>query len=114
MSSYLVENPKYSFLKDLGIERTNNGVYNGKWTGSGEIVKSVDPATGEVIAEIRTGTPQDYEDCVKSSIEAYKTWSNVPPPQRGEIVRQIGDELRKKLQPLGKLVSLGKSQTNSH
>lgn len=107
MSSYLVDDPKYSFLKDLGLERTNSGVYNGKWIGSGEVVKSVDPATGQVIAEVRTGTPKDYEECVVASTEAYKTWSNVPAPQRGEIVRQIGDELRKKLQPLGKLVSLG-------
>jgi len=31
-------------------------------------------------------------------------WSNVPAPKRGDIVRQIGDELRKNLQSLGKLV----------
>lgn len=51
---------------------------------------------------------QDYEECVKAARTAYKTWSNLPAPQRGEIVRQIGEELRKNLQPLGKLVSLGK------
>lgn len=56
-----------------------------------------------------TATKQDYEECVKAAREAYKTWSNIPAPQRGEIVRQIGEELRKNLQPLGKLVSLGKS-----
>lgn len=61
-----------------------------------------------MIAEVATGTVQDYEACVKESTEAYKIWSNVPAPRRGEIVRQIGDELRKHLEPLGKLVSLGK------
>jgi len=30
----------------------------------------------------------------------------VPAPKRGEIVRQIGDALRAKLDPLGRLVSL--------
>lgn len=54
-----------------------------------------------------TGTVKDYEECVKAATDAYKTWRDVPAPRRGEIVRQIGDELRKKLQPLGKLVSLG-------
>lgn len=107
MSSYLIDDPKYSFLKDLGLERSNDGVYNGKWTGSGDIVESKDPATGRVIAEVRTGTPKEYDECVRNSIDAYKVWSNIPAPQRGEIVRQIGEELRKKLQPLGKLVSLG-------
>lgn len=67
----------------------------------------IDPATGKVIAEVTTGTVQDYEECVNTATNAYKTWRNVPAPRRGEIVRQIGDELRKNLQPLGKLVSLG-------
>lgn len=39
---YLVDDPKYSFLKDqLKLERVNNGVYNGKWGGSGPAVKSI-------------------------------------------------------------------------
>lgn len=71
----------------------------------------IDPATGRVIAEVTTGTVQDYEECVAVATDAYKTWRNVPAPRRGEIVRQIGQELRKKLQPLGKLVSLGNSFT---
>jgi aldehyde dehydrogenase family 7 protein A1 len=33
-------------------------------------------------------------------------FSQVPAPKRGEIVRQIGDALRAKLDPLGRLVSL--------
>ncbi|MFM8431844.1 MAG: aldehyde dehydrogenase family protein, partial [Bacteroidota bacterium] len=42
---------------------------------------------------------------------AFKTWRMMPAPKRGEIVRQIGDELRKFKEPLGKLVSyeMGKS-----
>lgn len=107
-TTYLVDDPKYSFLKDLELERTNAGVYNGRWFGSGPAVKSIDPATGRIIAEVETGTVNDYEDCVRNAVDAYKIWSNVPAPRRGEIVRQIGDELRKNLEPLGKLVSLGK------
>lgn len=104
--AYLVEDPKYSFLKDLGLEKTNSGVYNGKWMGSGPIVKSVDPATGNIIAEVATGTTKEMEECLRTGNEAYKIWSNMPAPYRGEIVRQIGDELRKYIEPLGKLVSL--------
>ena len=33
-------------------------------------------------------------------------WADVTPPHRGEIVRQIGEELRRYLEPLGMLVSL--------
>lgn len=106
MSAYLIDKPEFSFLKELGLERSNLGVYDGSWKGSGPIVQSIDPATGKVIAEVKTAAPSDYESCVRSSLDAYKVWSNVPAPQRGEIVRQVGDELRKYLQPLGKLVSL--------
>lgn len=70
--------------------------------------KKIDPSTGNVIAEVATGSVQDYEECVRVARKAYKTWSNIPAPQRGDIVRQISDELRKNLQPLGKLISLGK------
>lgn len=113
-NSYLIEDPKYSFLKELNLDRTNAGVYNGKWFGSGPAVKSIDPATGEVIAEVQTGTVQDYEECVKQAVDAYKIWKNVPAPKRGEITRQIAEELRKNLEPLGKLVSLGYSNFLYH
>lgn len=33
-------------------------------------------------------------------------WAETPAPRRGEIVRQIGEELRKNIEPLGHLVSL--------
>lgn len=34
------------------------------------------------------------------------TFLQIPAPKRGEIVRQIGDALRAKLDPLGRLVAL--------
>lgn len=103
---YLVDDPNFSFLKDLGLERVNKGAYNGEWRGNGEIVKSIDPATKEVIAEVQTGSVQDLEECLRTADDAYKQWRNLPAPYRGDIVRQIGDELRKHKTSLGKLVSL--------
>ena len=43
--------------------------------------------------------------------DRFKTWRKLPAPQRGEIVRQFGEELRKQKQALGQLVSyeMGKS-----
>lgn len=38
--------------------------------------------------------------------KAWSIWADIPAPQRGEIVRQIGDALRAKKTALGKLVSL--------
>ena len=39
MSSYLIQDPKYSFLKDLGLSEKNHGVFykHGKWMGDGPV-----------------------------------------------------------------------------
>lgn len=71
-----------------------------------QVVKSICPANGQVIAEVQEGTVQDYEKCVQAAEDAWQSWADLPAPQRGEIVRQIGDALREKLMPLGKLVSM--------
>ena len=36
-TAFLINDPKYAFLKDLGLEEKNHGVYNGKWGGNGEV-----------------------------------------------------------------------------
>lgn len=36
-SSYLINDKKYSFLKDLELKEVNDGVFNGNWTGNGEV-----------------------------------------------------------------------------
>lgn len=112
-NDYLINSSEYSFLKDIGLEKTNKSVYNGKWSGNGETIKSIDPGTGKIIAEVQLGTQQEMIECIKTGVEAYKTWCNVPAPIRGEIIRQIGDELRKYKEPLGKLVSLEVGKINS-
>ena len=64
------------------------------------------PANGQPIAKVVTGNLTDYESCVAAAEEAWQVWADMPAPHRGEIVRQIGEELRDNLEPLGKLVSL--------
>jgi len=106
MASYLVNDPKYGFLKELGLQEENKGVFHGKWAGSGEVVTSMCPANGKPIAKVQQGSLQDYEDCVQEAQKAWQVWADMPAPARGEIVRQVGEALRAKLNPLGKLVSL--------
>lgn len=94
-------------MKDLGLQEHNKSVYYGEgWVGSGKIINSIDPSSDEVIATVQQGNLEDYENCVQHAIRAQKKWQLVPAPQRGEIVRQIGEELRKHKDSLGKLISL--------
>jgi aldehyde dehydrogenase (NAD+) len=102
------------FLKELGIKEKNYGSSTGQnWnetTGSGE-VNIVSPVDGKPIAYVYQASENDLDKIVIRSKEAYKYWRDVPAPKRGEIVRQIGLELRKFKTPLGTLVSyeMGKS-----
>lgn len=64
------------------------------------------PANAQPIAEVVQATPADYEAAVAASSAAWQQWADLPAPKRGEIVRQMGDALRRYKEPLGKLVSL--------
>ncbi|KAL4714519.1 hypothetical protein ACJJTC_006565 [Scirpophaga incertulas] len=105
-ASFLIQDPKYSFLAELGLQEKNVGVFNGKWEANGPTIQSFSPANGKVIAEVQAANSNDYERCATAAQEAWHVWAEMPAPARGEIVRQIGDALRDKLQPLGQLVSL--------
>ncbi|XP_042488147.1 aldehyde dehydrogenase family 7 member B4-like [Macadamia integrifolia] len=98
---------EYEFLKELGLGPHNPGSYvNGKWKGSGQVVSSVNPANNQSIAEVVEASIQDYDGGLQACSEAAKIWMQVPAPKRGDIVRQIGEALRTRLQHLGRLVSL--------
>jgi len=100
-------------LSKLGIEASNNGFSTGfKWQKTkGEQLKSFSPVDGKLIATVVSATDKDYHHVIKTAQDAFKIWKNIPAPKRGEIVRQMGEELRKFKEPLGKLVSyeMGKS-----
>ncbi|KAJ3328764.1 Alpha-aminoadipic semialdehyde dehydrogenase [Blyttiomyces sp. JEL0837] len=96
-----------AILQELGIkEKDNLGVFNGKWGGSGPIVKSVSPVTNEVIAEVVTGTPEDLNKTIALAKEAQLEWREIPAPKRGEVVRQIRERLFAHRHALGSIVSL--------
>lgn len=101
------------FLQQLGLQQKNQGVSTGtQWlSANGNAIKSFSPVDGQEIGEVNSGDQQSYEQLVQTSLAAAKEWRNWPAPKRGEIVRQIGEALRAKKEPLGKLVSyeMGKS-----
>ena len=101
------------FLKSLHLESENNGVSTGnKWIKStGEKIDSLSPVDGKLIGSVSTAEKSSYEKVIQTAETAFKKWRMIPAPQRGEIVRQVGEALRKYKEPLGKLVSyeMGKS-----
>ncbi|HEV2213105.1 MAG TPA: aldehyde dehydrogenase family protein [Gammaproteobacteria bacterium] len=97
-------------LSSLGLEQDNAGVWTatGGWRKStgARVIESVNPATGQVIAKVHCATEADYDQLMKDAQAAFQVWREVPAPKRGEVVRLIGEELRKHKDALGSLVSL--------
>src|SRR5437016_13938682 len=95
-------------LSRLGIKSLNSGVYAGRWIEQpgGEECVSLNPATGESLGRVIAADKTSYEQAVESSLAVFNKWRVVPPPQRGEIVRQIGQALREAKNDLGMLVTL--------
>jgi aldehyde dehydrogenase (NAD+) len=100
-------------LKELGINANNNGISTGlNWIkAKGKKIHSYSPVDGQLIASVTTADAEGYELVMTTAQAAFAEWRSWPAPKRGEVVRQIGNELRLKKQALGKLVSyeMGKS-----
>ncbi len=100
-------------LEELGLNQDiNNGTSTGEdFFSSGEVIESYSPVDGALIGKVRATTKEDYDKVIAAATAGFKEWRTMPAPQRGEIVRQFNDELRRLKEPLGKLVSyeMGKS-----
>jgi len=101
---------KYPFLRELGIQVINPGACTGPdgWTSTQgrELLPVVTPIDGSVIANVALASDTDYEQVVKTAEDSFLKWRMTPAPVRGQVVREVGDELRKCKEPLGKLVTL--------
>ena len=97
-------------LKNLGIKENNMGACAGPndWnntTSEGKI-DSINPSTGKLIASVYQCSTDDYNNIIKKSSDAFREWRQVPAPERGQLVRKMGDALRDYKDNLGSLVSM--------
>ncbi len=94
-------------LKQLGINALNEGASTGcDWLKcDGEKLESYSPTDGSLIAGISMAGKDEYKKIINKAQQAFAAWRIIPAPKRGEIVRQIGNELRTNKEPLAKLVS---------
>ncbi len=101
------------FLTSLGLQEKNNGTSTGleSTSLSDHYIDSHSPVDGSFIGSVSVTTRREYEQVIDKAGEAFRHWRKVPAPQRGEIVRQYGLQLRKHKDALGRLVSfeMGKS-----
>ncbi len=101
------------FLQELQLQKKNEGSSTGTiWQNSkGEIIVSSSPVDNKEIGTVISTDKEAYEKIITTAQAAFLEWRSWPAPKRGEVVRQMGDALRKEKQALGQLVSyeMGKS-----
>jgi len=101
------------FLHDLQIQPINGAASTGtNWIESkGALIESFSPVDRNLIGSVITIDIEAYNNVIATASNAFEIWKTWPAPKRGEIVRQVGEELRKHKDALGKLVSyeMGKS-----
>ena len=99
---------RHTVLEGLGIEPENPGACAREWMpceGAGSIA-SVNPTEGGELARVRLASAREYESVVTEAAEVFQRWRMFPAPKRGQIMREIGEELRLAKDDLGALVTL--------
>ncbi|QQK78155.1 aldehyde dehydrogenase family protein [Salicibibacter cibarius] len=82
---------------------------DGEWKDatSGGTFSVVNPATGEVTANVASAGEKDVDIAVASAQEAFNDgrWLSIPPLERGRILRQVADLIRKNNMELAQLMT---------
>jgi phenylacetaldehyde dehydrogenase len=91
--------------------KTNHQLFiGGKWVdaASGETFDTPNPATGEKLASLAAGGPEDIDRAVKAARKAFEDgpWSRMTPSERGRLVWKVGDLILEHLEELAQLESL--------
>ncbi|MGW4112014.1 aldehyde dehydrogenase family protein [Actinosynnema sp. NPDC004786] len=75
--------------------------------GAGEPLKTVNPGTEEVLAEVSTAAPADVDKAVKAARRAYdRVWGRMPGSERAKYVFRIARLIQERARELAVLESL--------
>ena len=91
---------------------------NGKWVSaqSGEVYSSINPAnTEEVLGYFQKSDKRDIEAAISVAEQAFKTWSQVAVPERGDILFKLIYLLEEQREELATIITkeVGKTSKNS-
>jgi succinate-semialdehyde dehydrogenase / glutarate-semialdehyde dehydrogenase len=80
----------------------------GEWRdgGEGATIPVEDPATGETLVEVADATVDDAKAALGAAHEAFQTWRDHPPRERGDILRRAYDVLTERADDLALLMTL--------
>ena len=97
----------YNFVENFNLEELEGFEINfTENKTNGDYIKVVTPIDRTFLANIKKSDRNEYEKKITVLKEAENEWKKIPAPQRGELIRIFGEELRKSKQDLGKLVTI--------
>jgi malonate-semialdehyde dehydrogenase (acetylating) / methylmalonate-semialdehyde dehydrogenase len=99
-------------MTQMTMKKLGNYI-NGEWveSNSNKIETVINPATGEMLAEVPLSTKEDVDLAVQAAKEAFLTWSQTPVPKRARILFKYQQLLVDHWEALANLVTIenGKS-----
>lgn len=111
MSSYI---PKIEWAKKW-LSTTKSIYVDGKWVeASGNLIESVNPATGEVIGKLKCATEADVDLAVNAARNAFDRgpWTTtISHKERGVIMRKLSDLIRANVEELATLETMDNGKT---
>lgn len=80
---------------------------NGEWKNaiSGKILKVINPATNEVIAEVASGSMEDTNEAITTATAAFPLWKKKTGKERGDLLRKAADAMREITDELAKIIT---------
>jgi succinate-semialdehyde dehydrogenase/glutarate-semialdehyde dehydrogenase len=91
------------------LESVRTQLYiGGEWRDAGEggTIPVEDPATGETIAEVADATVEDAKAALGAAHEAFQTFRDHPPRERGDILRRAYDLITERTDDLALLMTM--------
>ena len=101
-----VQDVRKEIFAALDLSGEEMGAFDGTWRAGGACHEVRSPIDGSLLGHVRHADAADYERVVAAAARAFLRWRETPAPQRGELVRQIGNRFRAAKPALGKLVTL--------
>ena len=75
--------------------------------GGGRVEQPVlDPATGNILGQLPHATRADLDRALAAAEHAFPSWRQVPPTERGAILRKVGELSRARANEIGRNITL--------
>jgi betaine-aldehyde dehydrogenase len=101
---------------ELAAALTDEILVAGRWErGTGDLIESVDPATGRVFATLHGATAADVDRAVRTGLQvaAESGWASMLPHERARVIHRIGDLIEQNADLISALQTLDTGKTRS-